>query len=392
MLFTTYMWLLSTDRAELKYFNTVDDVEDGYAILSHVWQEKEQTFQEVKALTSAPATSSDDTPRLRTHPKIRNFCMLAEKHGYSWAWIDTCCIDKTSSAELSEAINSMYQWYERAAVCYAYLFDVADGNLGAGSPFHTSKWFKRGWTLQELIAPTSLLFVLKDWTILGTRTQLVSAIEEITTIDADVLLHRLELREVSIARRMSWAASRETTKVEDEAYCLMGIFGVNMPTLYGEGRASFYRLQEEIMKLSPDQTIFVWGRHFRFTDVMTRINNSLSREVTPRDPNYPLDMQEYCLLAPSPRDFRVRDRFEPIPVVEAMEIARGARNRLSSLDSDLVKANVGPRTLFILLHEISLIFHYRFCLPLPVLPGMARKRVSSLSLRTVCGQDCQSSR
>jgi hypothetical protein len=269
------MWLLSTARAELHYFDSPESVEDDYAILSHVWRTEEPSFQDIQALREK-AISLGGTPRQYAGRKVQACCILAERHGYRWVWIDTCCIDKTSSAELSEAINSMFQWYAKADVCYAYLDDVSPGEAShparprIGQGFFSSQWFTRGWTLQELIAPAVVLFVSDNWSILGTKTSLVGHIQTITGIDADVLLHRTELNNISIARRFSWAAHRKTTRVEDEAYCLMGLFGVNMSTIYGEGRAAFYRLQEEVMKQSADQTIFAWGRVYELSDMLDR--------------------------------------------------------------------------------------------------------------------------
>jgi hypothetical protein len=165
----------------------------------------------------------------------------------------SCCIDKTSTAELSEAINSMFRWYREATVCYAYLADVTEA-----SQIKSSRWFTRGWTLQELVAPATVWFYALDWKYLGSKLDLQSEIRYITGIDTEVLTTG-ELEMVSIARRMSWAAKRQTTRIEDQAYSLMGIFDVNMPLLYGEGRKAFVRLQEETMKTSDDQSLFAWG-------------------------------------------------------------------------------------------------------------------------------------
>ena len=185
---------------------------------------------------------------------------------YNWIWIDTCCVDKTSSAELSEAINSMYAWYQGASMCIAYLQDVPDPtSIGPQSEdshtmimFRSSRWFTRGWTLQELIAPRTVVFVSEGWIPIGSKATLSKVLEEITGIPSSVLLFDCAIEDISIAQRMSWAASRDTTRIEDRAYSLMGLFRVHMPTIYGEGKKAFLRLQEEIMKRSPDQTLFSW--------------------------------------------------------------------------------------------------------------------------------------
>ena len=256
------MWLLSTDRAELKFFTSPEGFAwgSGYAILSHVWDAKEQTFQDLRSLGSRCKLFGLN-PRHFVSRKIRESCIRAEKHGWKWIWIDTCCIDKTSSAELSEAINSMFRYYSLSAVCYAFLRDVSANCIldKQESAFRRSRWHQRGWTLQELVAPKLLIFLSSDWTILGYKAELAQLLEEVTHVPLSVLRFEQDMADISIARRMSWASTRKTTRLEDEAYCLMGIFGINMPTLYGEGRKAFYRLQEEIMKTSVDTSLFVWG-------------------------------------------------------------------------------------------------------------------------------------
>ena len=136
------MWLLSSCRAELKFFVAPEHVPGGYAILSHVWDDYEETFQDIQCLRGACAENGDN-PRDKASPKIRQSCLLAEKHGWDWIWIDTCCIDKSSSSELSEAINSVYRWYAGANVCYAYLVDVSAGKdpRAEDSEFRRSRWF-----------------------------------------------------------------------------------------------------------------------------------------------------------------------------------------------------------------------------------------------------------
>ncbi|KAI0658003.1 HET-domain-containing protein [Cubamyces menziesii] len=281
------MWLLNTEDGS---FHHVDRPrEHRYAILSHVWQTSgEQTFQDLAALQIEAVKMrsrmslkrrlpflrppSPQTVLSGASPKIRGCCALARRHGYRWVWIDSCCIDKTSSTELSEAINSMYEWYAAADLCFAFLEDVSDDHDPRlkDSKFRRSRWFTRGWTLQELIAPATVLFVSKEWRLLGTKASLADLVEEITGIGKDVLTHRTSLESVSVARRMSWAAKRQTTREEDKAYSLLGIFGVNMPTIYGEGRNAFIRLQEEILKQVPDQSIFAWGPILRDDTLLHR--------------------------------------------------------------------------------------------------------------------------
>ena len=255
------MWLLSTARAELHFFPSPEHVPGGYAILSHVWDKEEQAFQDLRALEKECALDGSN-PRDKASDKIRRCCEVAETRGFHWIWNDTCCIDKTSSADLSEAINSMYQYYSLAGVCYAYLADVSDhsGPAGRLRAFRGSLWHKRGWTLQELLAPRLVVFMTREWTVLGTKFELSSILQDITGIPDVVLRHETQLADLSVATRMSFAAGRSTTRPEDRAYSLMGLFDVNIPTLYGEGgERAFRRLQEEIMRHSRDTTLFAWG-------------------------------------------------------------------------------------------------------------------------------------
>ena len=191
--------------------------------------------------------------------KIQQCAKLAVADDFEYVWVDTCCINKSSSAELSEAINSMYRWYQNAGRCYAYLTDVPNdsGPQKVQSAMRASRWFTRGWTLQELIAPKHLVFYATDWTELDTKSTWKHLIFEITGVDVKVL-DGAEPGTISVARRMSWASRRRTTRIEDLAYCLLGLFDVNMPMLYGEGIKAFLRLQEEIMKTSDDHSLFAW--------------------------------------------------------------------------------------------------------------------------------------
>jgi len=221
-----------------------------YAILSHCWTTGcEVSFQEMNGDRSLLKERSG-------YKKIIDCCAKAVSEDILYVWIDTCCIDKSSSAELSEAINSMFRWYRQAAVCYAYLGDVSSSENPAlhRSQFRKSRWFTRGWTLQELLAPSDVVFFASDWRDIGTKQTLNKAIAEITKIDKRSLLE-CAWDHVGIAGMMSWASRRTTSRVEDQAYCLMGIFDVNMPLIYGEGDKAFYRLQLEIMKYSNDESM-----------------------------------------------------------------------------------------------------------------------------------------
>lgn len=196
--------------------------------------------------------------------KIQACCDQALDDCFEWVWIDTCCIDKSSSAELSEAINSMLSWYSDSKVCYAFLEDVgetAEDILAPDSTFRSSRWFTRGWTLQELLAPRRIKFFNSRWKLIGRLTKgsnLVKVVSEITSINS-TFLKGFDLRSANVAIRMSWASERVTTRTEDMAYCLLGIFDVNMPLLCGEGTKAFARLQEEILKKTYDHTLLAWG-------------------------------------------------------------------------------------------------------------------------------------
>ena len=201
--------------------------------------------------------TTDTNRELPGWSKILNCCELAAKDGWQYVWIDTCCIDKSSSSELSEAINSMFVWYRQASVCYVYMSDVACTSQRFGSKeFRDSRWFTRGWTLQELLAPTFLLFLNQSWQELGSRSPLALDVEKATGITSS---NSINLEACSIATRMSWEANRSTTRIEDQAYSLLGLFGINMPLLYREGNNAFLRLQLEIVRGSDDDSIFAWN-------------------------------------------------------------------------------------------------------------------------------------
>ncbi|KFA56184.1 hypothetical protein S40293_00210 [Stachybotrys chartarum IBT 40293] len=286
------MRLLNTTTLQLESHDV--EAQPRYAILSHTWERDEVLYHDMTA-------ASDDVWRGRQGAaKVLGFCDIAKKHGFDLVWIDTCCIDKSSSAELSEAINSMFQWYEDAKICYVYLQDVELSleEEGFWDRFASCRWFTRGWTLQELLAPRHAKFYNKHWTFLSEKFSLASELSKIAGVPEILLRHghashppswtghtqfRMSnsmchgcgswtwdsfqgdgLSQFSVAQRMSWAAKRTTTRKEDQAYCLFGVFNVNLPLLYGEGGKAFTRLQEEILRRCNDQSVLAYRELNRF--------------------------------------------------------------------------------------------------------------------------------
>lgn len=257
----------------------------AYAALSHTWgsDDEEISFRDLQEGNDFFKTGVG-------RDKFAGCCKQALADGLDYAWMDTCCIDKANSTELSEAINSMFAWYQKAAICYAFLADVsaADDVSNPDSEFRQSRWFERGWTLQELLAPGVVRFYSCEWSFLGTKRQLSTVVAQITGIPRPFLLGTAELREASVAQRMSWAAKRVTKRKEDIAYCLLGMFGVTMPMIYGEGEQAFGRLQEEIMRRNTDDSILAW-------------NLSSSEAETDLTPT--VKINSGGILASSPSDF-----------------------------------------------------------------------------------------
>ncbi|KAL0931269.1 HET domain-containing protein [Colletotrichum truncatum] len=284
------MRLLNTRTLKLQEFASHAP---AYAILSHTWGSEEVVYQEM--VHDSPQTQLKEGYR-----KIAGCCKLALSHGFDWVWVDTCCIDKSSSAELSEAINSMFQWYQQASICFAYLADVPyfveapflkmmTSKMFAGDEFSalkngwgsftSSRWFSRGWTLQELLAPRLVSFHASDWSLIGTKHDLASLLEDVTQI-SQLALEGNSLKGFSVRTRMQWAAGRTTTRTEDMAYCLLGIFDINMPLLYGEGNRAFQRLQEEIFNQTEDYSLLLWSS-FLFPNIGARDTSVFAAE--PKD-------------------------------------------------------------------------------------------------------------
>jgi hypothetical protein len=225
--------------------------EQPYAILSHTWGDDDEEVSFKDLMEGSGKTKSG-------YKKILFCGEQAARDGLQYYWVDTCCIDKSSNTELSEAINSMFRWYRNAAKCYVYLSDVSmndhdqvDPSLQSWeSAFRKSRWFTRGWTLQELIAPLSVEFFCSNGKRLGDKKSLERQLHEITGI-AVPALQGIALSAFSVNERMSWAENRETKRQEDKAYSLLGIFDIYLPLIYGEGtKNAFNRLQEELYKRS----------------------------------------------------------------------------------------------------------------------------------------------
>jgi hypothetical protein len=220
-----------------------------YAILSHTWGLEEVTFKDITEGNRIGKTSFD---------KIRFCGEQARRDRLQYFWVDTCCIDKSSSAELTEAINSMFRWYHNAAKCYVYLSDVSSSDHDQADPslqswqlaFRKSRWFTRGWTLQELIAPRSVEFFCSNGERIGDKNSLERQLYEITGITVQAL-RGTSLSAFSVEDRMLWAGNRQTKLEEDRAYSLLGIFDISMPLIYGEGaEKAFERLREGLFKRS----------------------------------------------------------------------------------------------------------------------------------------------
>ncbi|CAI6340620.1 unnamed protein product [Periconia digitata] len=224
-----------------------DDEIPPYAILSHTWKDGDEvTFSEFNESTGKAKSG---------YKKIQSCGQQVRRDGLQYFWVDTCCIDKSSSAELQEAINSMFRWYQDAAICYVYLSDVSIQehlpDISWESTFQESRWFTRGWTLQELIAPKHVEFFTQDWVRLGTKSTLETSISNVTGISLEVLRGR-PVAECTIKERLGWAKARATKREEDHVYSLLGILDVTMPMIYGEGKAkALRRLYDELSRHTP---------------------------------------------------------------------------------------------------------------------------------------------
>ena len=308
--------LINTRTYELK--KNVPNPE--YAILSHRWVEPEVIFQQLES-------TEWRTINLKTQPmkKIRDACKKARERRppIEWLWVDTCCINKTDSVELASALNSMFEWYFRATVCYGYLYDVKwvassrqiSKSTDSERPGQESAWFERGWTLQELLAPRSMEFYDGDWNFMGTKTNLADLLHERTGIAEQYLTGASNFKAASVATKMSWMAGRTTTVVEDIAYSMLGLLNISMDIRYGEGVKAFMRLQTALMESSTDESLFAWT---------TPTNNELAcYRGLGHAPKF--SFTRWGLLAPSPDCFSKYSDLVVVPNRYVPRLAGGYR-------------------------------------------------------------------
>jgi hypothetical protein len=223
----------------------------AYAIFSHRWLDEGEVTHSEMAGNARPFGAGFD--------KLKRFCDFAMEYDCRWAWADTCCIDKTSSAELEESIRSMYNWYANSRVCIVHLRDTINiGDMGE------DPWFTRGWTLQELIAPCTIKFLNKNWGKIITgnndkeNSPFLNHITNITGINYSSLRHFFPKSANRDLEPLIWASRRRTTRVEDMAYCLIGIFRLSLPIAYGEGKRAFFRLQMELLQTENETNLLAW--------------------------------------------------------------------------------------------------------------------------------------
>jgi hypothetical protein len=257
-----------------------NDIPKEYAILSHTWiHGQEVTLQEFKDGKFKDGTGKEKAG----YQKIQLCSDLAAHHGLQYFWVDTCCIDKSNEKELTTAINSMFRWYENAARCFVCLSDVSRCTLDGQfvhvewqSSFRNSRWFKRGWTLQELLAPKIVDFYSQEGVLLGDKVSLEQQITGITGIPTAALQGQ-PLSTFGIDERLSWVGGRRTTEEEDRAYCLLGMFGIFLPLIYGEGQTSaMRRLRREIINNDSESTSIVLYNPFYSTRLISQCKQWLS--------------------------------------------------------------------------------------------------------------------
>ncbi|KAI9148005.1 Vegetative incompatibility protein [Paramyrothecium foliicola] len=268
-------------EAEAGLWNPTRAQPPPYAILSHRWVGDEVVFANFEDVdrqalrTPVARMRAGMTDREKSLYKIAGACQTAQQEGQNGAgqtdsikhiWIDTVCINKVDMQEYSIAINSMFRWYTAASICYVHLHDVewrGEHDAESMRQFKESEWWTRGWTLQELVAPTNLHFYDASWRHIGTKQSLADAVALASGISREHLSGS-DWEKASLAQKFSWQSRRSTTLIEDRAYCMLGLLpGINMDARYGEGEKEFMRLQAIIFDSWPhnepfDESLFAW--------------------------------------------------------------------------------------------------------------------------------------
>ncbi|KAH7122173.1 hypothetical protein B0J13DRAFT_567072 [Dactylonectria estremocensis] len=252
------MWLLNVHTYQPVKLGPIETW-PPYATVSHCRQNQHVTINHLHDVDTQDLNLISQTVGL---PWIIRACSEAGAFGVDMLWVDSLSIDRTSSTEHSAAINSMFQIFQGAEICLVHLGDIDASKSSLeniGEQIRQSRWTKQIWMLQELIASEDLQFYDTNWDPIGTKKSLLPTLSRLLSIDEAVLEDSKYLSEFPVGRRMSWASQLSTARPEDLAYSLLGIFGVQLTVLYGEGaRAAFIRLQEEISKNTDDITLFAW--------------------------------------------------------------------------------------------------------------------------------------
>lgn len=250
----------------LEFSNFQPQMLPPYAAASHRWNISPDFEVSLRDFREGRASSKPG------FQKLQSFCNFVKTQlkDIQWLWMDTCCINQENHHEVSKAVNSMFKWYQSATVCLAYLADVTDNRLDASG----SEWFRRGWTLQELLAPELVIFLSRDWRVIGHKgtarisetcssvapelgPSLIEDVAKLTHIPEEVLICYEASKKYTSEVKLQWRGERKTTEPEDRAYCMLGIFGVTMSLIYGEGESE--ALRRMLKKLSRQQDTAISG-------------------------------------------------------------------------------------------------------------------------------------
>lgn len=303
------MRLLNIDSLEFREFNDPKHI-PPYLIASHRWGADETTYKDVRKCRNTDADGYKKVEKFcefirrmneKTSPRQQGLLDIERK--CEWLWIDTACINKADSAEVSKSINLMFKWYSAAQICYAHLSDVGGTIENAMLDFYKSEWFKRGWTLQELLAPRIVVFISKEWTVLGHKCPYARCdavckglgpkfnprIAAITGIPAEVLRNGTLSNRYTVAVKKRWALERQTTEEEDGAYCMLGLFDVHMPLNYGEGGEAWTRLEEAIAKSKQQEQV---SEYLVLNEAMTESRRRSSMDLIVHVPELDITIDE----------------------------------------------------------------------------------------------------